>query len=119
MYRIKKLFLFESPTYVDWAIYFTAFILFQIPAILNFYHNDGNHNPYIHFAQSLLHGNLSLPVMADIGDLAYYNGKYYLPYPPLPGIILLPFVALFGAEHINTVAVATIMACICLYLIYQ
>lgn len=119
MYRIKKLFLFESPTYIDWAIYFTAFIILQVPAIINFYYNDGNHNAYIQFAQSLLHGDLSLPASADHGDLSYYNGKLFLPYPPLPGIILVPFVALFGAVHVNTVAIATAMSCVCLYLVYN
>jgi 4-amino-4-deoxy-L-arabinose transferase-like glycosyltransferase len=120
MYRIKKLFLFESPSYVDWGIYFTAFIILQVPAIINFYYNDGNNNSYIHFAQSLLNGDLSLPTsIQNVGDLAYLDGKYYLPYPPLPSIILVPFVAIFGADHINTVAIATVMACICLYLAYN
>jgi 4-amino-4-deoxy-L-arabinose transferase-like glycosyltransferase len=119
MYRIKRLFLFDSPTYIDWAIYFTAFILLQVPAIINFYYNDGDHNAYIQFAQSLLNGNLSLPASADHGDLSYFNGNLYLPYPPLPGIVLVPFVALFGAAHVNTVAIATAMSCVCLYLIYN
>jgi 4-amino-4-deoxy-L-arabinose transferase-like glycosyltransferase len=120
MYRIRKLFLFESPTSIDWAIYFTAFILLQVPAIINFYYNNGNHNAYIHFAQSLLKGDLNLPsTIPDVGDLAYFDGKYYLPYPPLPGIILVPFVAIFGAGHVNTVAIATAMACICLYLLHN
>lgn len=118
MYRIKKLFLFESPTYTDWAIYFTAFIILQIPAIVNFYYNDGNHNAYLQFAQSLLHGNLSLPATNNMGDLALFNGQLYLPYPPLPGIILVPFVLLFGSD-VNTVAVATLMSCVSLYLLYN
>ena len=76
MYRIKKFFLFESPTYIDWAIYFTAFIILQVPAIINFYYNDGDHNAYIQFAQSLLNGNLNLPATADRGDLSFFNGKH-------------------------------------------
>jgi 4-amino-4-deoxy-L-arabinose transferase-like glycosyltransferase len=119
MYRMRKLFLFESPTYIDWVIYFTAFILLQVPAIINFYFNDGTHNAYVQFADSLLHGNLYLPDTWNVGDLASFKGKIYLPYPPLPSIILMPFVALFGTAHINTVAVATIMACVSLYLIYN
>src|SRR5215213_5951919 len=120
MYRIKKLFLFESPNYLDWGIYFTAFIILQMPAIINFYYNDGHQNFYLQFAEALLRGNLNLPASTeDIRDLALYKGKIYLPYPPLPAIILIPFVALFGADHVNTVAIATIMACICLYLMYK
>lgn len=118
MYRIKKLFLFDSPTYVDWAIYFTAFIILQIPAIVNFYYNDGGHNPYIQFAQSLLHGNLTLPATNNNGDLALFNGQLFLPYPPLPAVILVPFVLLFG-NNVNTVAVATLMSCVSLYLLYN
>lgn len=119
MERIKRLISFESPSYFDWTIYFITFIIVQIPAIINFYYNNGSNNPYIQFAQSLLHGNFSLPIMADNGDMAFFNGNYYLPYPPLPGVILVPFVALVGAKHINTVVIATAMACISLYLIFK
>lgn len=118
MYRIKRFLLFESPSFVDWVIYFTAFIILQVPAIINFYYNNGNHNAYLQLAESLMHWNLNLNT-ADTGDLSLYNGKLYLPYPPLPAIILLPFVALFGAVHVNTVAVATMISCFCLYLIYK
>jgi len=118
MDRIKKLYLFESPTYLDWAIYFTVFIILQIPAIVNFYYNDGNHNSYLEFAQSLLHGHLSLPATNNNGDLAFFNGQLFLPYPPLPGIILVPFVLLFG-NNVNTVAIATLMSCVNLYLLYS
>jgi 4-amino-4-deoxy-L-arabinose transferase-like glycosyltransferase len=55
----------------------------------------------------------------DNGDLSYFNGKLYLPYPPLPGIILIPFVMIFGAAHVNTVAIATLISCFCLYLTYN
>jgi len=119
MYRIKKLIQFESPSYIEWSIYFAAFIIIQVPAIINFYYNDGNNNAYIHLAQSFLNGNLSLPPTSDNGDLSFFDGKLYVPYPPLPAIILVPFVALFGAEHVNTVAIATVMSCVCLYLIYN
>ena len=117
--RIRRLYRFDSPSANDWAIYFTAFIILQIPAIINFYHNDGSNNPYTLFAQSLLEGKLSLPTMHSYGDMVFFNGQYYLPYPPLPSLILAPFVALFGAGHVNTVAIATIMACISLYVIYK
>jgi 4-amino-4-deoxy-L-arabinose transferase-like glycosyltransferase len=119
MYRIKKFLLFDSPTYVDWVIYFTAFVILQVPAIINFYYNDGHHNAYIQLTQSLMEGHFNLPETADKGDLCLFNGKLYLPYPPLPSLILIPFVLLFGAAHVNTVAIATAMSCLCLYLLYQ
>ena len=51
--------------------------------------------------------------------MIFYQGNYYLPYPPLPSLLLMPFVALFGVYQVNTVAIATIMACISLYLIFK
>jgi hypothetical protein len=117
--RLRKLYRFESPNFNDWIIYFGAFILLQIPAIINFYYNDGSNNPYTLFAEALLHGQLSLPHMNSYGDMIFYHNTYYLPYPPLPSLILLPFVALLGASHVNTVAIATVMACISLYQIHK
>lgn len=29
-------------------------------------------------------------------ELAVYNGKYYLSFPPLPSVVMLPLVLLFG-----------------------
>ncbi|MBT1702590.1 hypothetical protein [Chryseosolibacter indicus] len=117
--RVEKLSRFHSPTVSDWIIYFTAFVIVQIPAIINFYYNGGSGNPYTLFAQSLLQGDFVLPPMKLHGDLILFENNYYLPYPPLPSLILLPFVAVLGAAHVNTVAIATVMACISLYLIYN
>lgn len=116
--RIERLSRFESPTLNDWIIYFGVFLIIQLPAIANFYDNAGLNNPYILFAQSLMRGELVLRPSVPIGDLIFFENQYYLPYPPLPSLILMPFVALLGAAHVNTVAVATIMACVSLYLMY-
>jgi hypothetical protein len=117
--RIRRLSRFESPTKQDWGIYFTAFIILQIPAIINFYHNDGLNNGYTLFAQSLLHGHLYLPPMEYYGDMVHYGDHYYLPYPPLPSFLLMPFLIVLGPNQINTVAIATLISCINLYLIYR
>lgn len=117
--KLLQLSRFQSPSRQDWIIYFLAFIVVQVPAILNFYQNDGSHNAYTLFAQSLLNGSMELPPMESYGDMIAYEGKHYLPYPPLPSVILLPFVALLGAGNVNTVAIATLMACGSLYLFYR
>jgi len=119
LYHIRRLWRFESPSAKDWTIYFTLFILAQIPAIINFYYNDGESNAYTAFAQSLLNGQLNLPQMSNYGDMAFYNDAYYLPYPPLPAVILMPFVAIFGAGAVNTVAIATLFACFSLHTLFK
>ena len=117
--RLEKLSRFDSPSVNDWIVYFGAFILIQVPAILNFYDNDSNNNLYVLFAQALLDGELVLSPTKKLADVIYFQNNYYLPYPPLPSIILLPFVALFEASQVNTVAIATVMACVSLYLTYN
>ena len=53
-------------------------------------------------AESFLHGRLDLMHPAGHHDLTLYNGKWYVPNPPLPGILMIPWVALLGsAEAVN------------------
>ena len=39
-------------------------------------------------------------------ELAIYNGKYYLSFPPLPSVVLIPFVAAFGMDTPSNLLVA-------------
>ena len=56
-------------------------------------------NHFVHLAQSLLKGRFSLVELSpDLTDLSYFNGQYFLPFGPLPAIILTPFVWVFGAN---------------------
>jgi len=50
-----------------------------------------------YLADAFLHGQLNLRLIpAFTHDLSFYQGNYYLYWPPMPAIILMPFVALFG-----------------------
>lgn len=55
---------------------------------------------YFNFlADAFLHGQLALRVASEnVADLIVYNGQYYLYWPPFPAILLMPLVALFGAD---------------------
>ena len=39
---------------------------------------------------------------ASTHDLTPYNGRWYVPSPPVPAIVMMPLVWLFGAEKIST-----------------
>ncbi|MBA3944394.1 MAG: hypothetical protein H0X37_07505 [Herpetosiphonaceae bacterium] len=63
--------------------------------------NPGLHaSPYSYFgflADALLHGQLNLRLRPPSTlDLSLFNGKYYLYWPPLPAVLMLPFVAVWG-----------------------
>ncbi|RYZ09353.1 MAG: hypothetical protein EOO73_03390 [Myxococcales bacterium] len=64
------------------------------------------HTPYNHFAllaEGWLHGRLDLggapPSYAGGNDFASYGGKWFVVFPPLPGLLLLPIVALRGGAE--------------------
>lgn len=59
---------------------------------------------YNYLAAALLHGQLHLTVLPpSTHDLSLFQGRYYLYWPPLPAVLLMPFVALFGV-HFSDVA---------------
>jgi hypothetical protein len=54
-------------------------------------------------AGEFLHGRLFLNnPPANPHDLTLYNGKWYVPSPPLPAILMMPLAYLVGAEKIST-----------------
>ncbi|WP_323015345.1 hypothetical protein [Devosia sp.] len=52
-------------------------------------------NSYVQLAQGWLEGRFDTDLCVD-GDCALFDGKTYIIFPPMPGVIALPFVALFG-----------------------
>jgi 4-amino-4-deoxy-L-arabinose transferase-like glycosyltransferase len=52
-------------------------------------------NSYGALADALLKGRLWIEKCPD-ADCALFNGKTYVIFPPLPALIVMPFVALFG-----------------------
>lgn len=56
-------------------------------------------NHFVYLAQSFLHGHFYLPESASgLTELipGKLPGQFYVAYPPMPAIVLMPFVALFG-----------------------
>jgi len=47
-------------------------------------------------AWALLHGHVATPTPPSTGDMAFYHGRWYSFFPPLPALGLIPFVLLFG-----------------------
>jgi hypothetical protein len=77
-----------------------AFIVYLVLAASNgpvFTHSEFPYFSYL--ADAFLHGQLNLRVIPSYPhDLIYYQGLYYLYWPPFPAIMSIPFVALFGVN---------------------
>lgn len=61
-----------------------------------------------HLADAFLHGRLYLAAPPDTHDLTFYGGRWYVPFPPLPALLMLPWVAWRGVETLNTVFFVTL-----------
>ena len=81
------------------------FILTYLAGILLYHSLAGGtlleHSPYDSYAllaHNWLQGNLHLPDGASRPwlELAIYNGRYYISFPPVPGLFVLPWVVLCG-----------------------
>ena len=57
-----------------------------------------NNAHFVHLADSYLHGTLAVVGNTPPGqnDWAKYEGRWYVSFPPLPAVIILPAVAIFG-----------------------
>ena len=58
------------------------------------------HDSYTLQAQAWLDGKAYLETGADYTwlELAIYNGQYFVSFPPVPSVVMLPFVLLFGGD---------------------
>jgi len=61
-------------------------------------------------AEAFLQGRLYLIDPPSTGDMTLYDGKWYIPNPPLPAFLILPFVALWGVEGFNSTLFSLILS---------
>ena len=54
-------------------------------------------NHYVYLAESMLHGELGVVGNKPPGynDWAFYNGRWYVSFPPFPAFVIMPVVAIF------------------------
>ncbi len=56
-------------------------------------------NHFVYLADAFLHGRLGVTGGGtSLAEIVPFNGNYYVVYPPMPAVLLLPFVAVFGTS---------------------
>jgi hypothetical protein len=70
-------------------------------------------------ADSFLQGRLYLENPDTTHDLTFYNGQWYVPNPPLPALVVMPFVAVVGVDHINMVRFSILIGAINAMVLFQ
>ncbi len=82
-------------------------LLFVITFLIYYFTSEGlptAYNNFVLLAEAFLHGRLYLTEDLKWIELAFYEGRYYILPPPMPAILLLPFVAIFGLSTNQTLA---------------
>jgi hypothetical protein len=60
---------------------------------------------FVRLADAFLHGRIRLlEAPSWLTELIPRDGAWYVAYPPMPAVLLMPFVALFGAEFHQQIA---------------
>jgi 4-amino-4-deoxy-L-arabinose transferase-like glycosyltransferase len=85
----------RSMTTTDRRLAWLVFSLLLLLASYNIVNEDhATSHTYIHQALAFTKGSLSIET--KIHDLAAKDGKFYVAFPPLPALLLVPFVFFFG-----------------------
>ena len=83
-----------------WAVAFCMLAAYAVIWCFNgafpWAHND--YNSYSLQAARWLQGHLDLGQNYPHLELAVFDGRYFVSFPPFPSIVLLPFVVLFGTD---------------------
>lgn len=89
-----------------------------VHVLLAAYRTDTGQRHFLLQANALLHGHLDIDP-TGLTDIAYVDGRAYVPFPPGPALVLLPFVALLGVDHVNTTLIALLLALVTLWSFLQ
>lgn len=68
-------------------------------------------------ADAFLNGRLDIPARPNPVDLTEHNGRWYVPFPPLPALVMLPWRAL--GLSVNTVAFSVVFAALNVALVWS
>lgn len=80
------------------------FILTVLIYALTHQGEGAHYNYFVFLADAFLNGRLNiLEHPSWLNELVSWQGKYYLVLPPMPGILLIPFVLLFGTSFYQPV----------------
>ena len=69
-------------------------------------------------ANAFLNGRLYLINPPAFHDLTFFNGQWYVPNPPLPALVVLPLVALFGLQNVDMILFSIVCSAINMGLVY-
>lgn len=108
---------YQSPPIDYLLIFIIVFIGYSLTKIDRMGAEIGfQHHNYL--AEALLHGRLEIIDPPTNHDLSIVDGKKFVPFPMLPAIFAMPFVAIFGLKF-NIIYLSIFVASISTTLVYK
>src|SRR3972149_2652940 len=71
--------------------------------------DSSKHTYFDYQAEAFLQGHTYLAKPPVTHDLTSYQGRWYVPFPPLPAFLLLPWVAVSGVAGANAIVFSALM----------
>ncbi len=107
----------------SWGLPAGLTVLFFLLALVVYYSTNSAPTAFngpVRLADSLLHGRLDIANAEDLRHLEWapYKGKYYVVEPPMPAIVLLPGVILYGLA-LNQTLVSIVIGAITASVVYR
>ncbi len=76
-------------------------------------------NHFLLLASAFLHGKIYLlNTPTSTHDLTFFAGHWFVPYPPFPVILILPFVAIWGVQVFNLTTFSVALAALAAVIVY-
>ena len=115
--RVRNVKILAGPNWrlIYLALFFSAVLIFWVSG-------EGHPNYYdyyVRLSDAFLHGRLYLLEQPSwLNELIPYEGRYYVVYPPLPALLMMPLVALVGTGLNQTLvsvfigSLSVVLACV-------
>lgn len=97
----KKVITLVEQGMVAAVLFVAVFFLYAHFAALIGWVNKGKYAFWDLLAGQFIQGRLYIPNPPYTHDLTLYKGNWYVPMPPLPGVLMVPLAYWIGAENIN------------------
>ena len=87
---------------IGFAVFLITFFLYEQIAAWIGWTDKSRYSYWDELAEQFLKGRLYLDHPAQTHDLTFYNGKWYVPNPPVPALMMVPLALFFDPGEIDT-----------------
>jgi len=108
---ITRIFQRISSLRIRWKLLIIAVAAFLV--FLIFKGPPPGQNHFVYLADAFLNGKLGVSGGGiGLAEIVPFNGSYFVVYPPMPAVLLLPFVTLFGTGF-DQGLMSILLSCLC------